>query len=96
LIKKKVAENEDKLEVEAMDVELKEIEKKKEKKVVKPEVEFEILNNPARVTPSQLPFVTFGADPRYVPITEAYGIVLLKDTKPEDKEELLEKDKFKN
>jgi len=73
-----------------MDVETKEAEKK-EKKPVKPEVEFEILNNPARVTPSQLPFVSFTSDSRYVPITEAYGIVLLKDTKPEEKEELLEK-----
>jgi len=91
LIKKKIAEkDEDKVEAETMDVEPKEIEKK-EKKIVKPEVESEILKNPARVTPSQLPFVSFGEDTRYVPITEAYGIVLLKDTKPEEKEELLEK-----
>jgi 26S proteasome regulatory subunit N2 len=44
----------------------KEPDKIKEKK---PEPLFEILENPARVTRSQLKYITFDVDPRYVPIT---------------------------
>jgi len=78
-----------------MDVEKKEDGEKKqdekEKEAPKqPEPLFEVLNNPARVTPSQLLFISFDVDPRYVPIVKEYGIVLLKDTKPQEKEELLE------
>jgi len=56
----------------------------------KPEPDFEILSNPARVTRSQLPKITFDVDPRYVPITEGvHGIILLKDSKPGEKEEII-------
>jgi len=66
----------------------------KEKEPAKPEPTFEILNNPSRVTPSQRSVISFDVDPRYVPVSAAeYGIVLLKDTKPEEKEELLEMNK---
>jgi len=66
-------------------------EKEKEKET-KPEPTFEILSNPARVTPSQLQHISFDVDPRYVPIvpTQDLGIVILKDTKPDEKEELVE------
>lgn len=78
-------------ETEKMDVEKKEKEtEEKEKKEVKPEPTFEVLNNPARVTPTQLQHISFDVDSRYVPIVSDYGIVLLKDTKPEEKEELIE------
>jgi 26S proteasome regulatory subunit N2 len=76
-----------------MDVEKSEAEngeKKAEEKEIKPEPTFEILNNPARVTPTQLSVISFDVDPRYVPVAMEYGIVLLKDMKPEEKEELLE------
>jgi len=61
-----------------------------EKEVEVPEPEFQILNNPARVTPLQFPLISFDVDARYVPIISEHGIVLLKDTKPQEKEELLE------
>jgi 26S proteasome regulatory subunit N2 len=64
-------------------------EKEKEKKQEPP---FEILENPARVTRAQLKYLTFDVDPRYVPIAhqgDLLGIVMLKDKKPEEKEELI-------
>lgn len=73
-----------------------EIEEKKEQKdpkpaaEEKPEPDFEILNNPARVTRAQLPKITFDVDPRYVPITEGiHGIVMLKDKTPGEKEDII-------
>jgi len=72
------------------------VEDKKEPKETKPIVEekpepdFEILNNPARVTRAQLPKITFDVDPRYIPITEGiHGIVLLKDKTPGEKEDII-------
>jgi len=48
------------------------------------------LDNPARVTRSQLNCITFDVDPRYVPITEGvHGVILLKDTKPGESEEII-------
>jgi len=66
----------------------KEEEKKEEEK--KPEDNFEILHNPARVTPAQLKYITFDVDERYTPIKrgEVYRIVILKDNKPGAPEEL--------
>jgi len=65
------------------------IKKKIEEK--KQEPNFEILENPARVTRSQIKYISFDVDPRYVPITQAdvLGIVMLKDTKPGTEEELI-------
>jgi len=68
----------------------KEKEKEKEKPVVVEEPDFEILSNPARVTRAQLPKISFDVDPRYVPVTEGvHGIVLLRDTKPGEKEQII-------
>jgi len=66
----------------------KEEEKKEEEK--KPEDNFEILHNPARVTPAQLKYITFDIDERYAPVKrgEVYRIVILKDNKPGVPEEL--------
>jgi len=72
---------------ESMDVEK---DEKVKQEVKKDEPNFEILKNPARVTPTQLPLITFDVDPRYLPIVSDYGVVLLKDTKPDEKEELLD------
>jgi len=65
-------------------------EQKEVKPEEKPEPDFEILNNPARVTRAQLSKITFDVDPRYVPITEGiHGIVMLKDKTPGEKEEII-------
>jgi 26S proteasome regulatory subunit N2 len=62
----------------------------KKKVPEKPESEFELLDNPARVTRSQLKYITFDVDPRYVPITEGvHGVILLKDTKPGETEDII-------
>jgi len=63
----------------------------KKKLAEKPEPEFELLDNPARVTRGQLKYITFDVDPRYVPITEGvHGVILLKDTKPGESEDIIE------
>jgi len=75
-----------------MDEEKKDDEEKKEeeKEEEKPEPEFELLSNPARVTRSQLKHITFDVDSRYIPVTESvHGIVLLKDTKPGEAEDII-------
>eukprot|EP01126_Amoeba_proteus_P011685 TRINITY_DN1475_c0_g1_i15.p1 TRINITY_DN1475_c0_g1~~TRINITY_DN1475_c0_g1_i15.p1 ORF type:complete len:899 (-),score=231.35 TRINITY_DN1475_c0_g1_i15:56-2752(-) len=55
-----------------------------------PESTFELLNNPARVTRNQFPFISFDVDPRYTPIIEGVtGVILLQDNKPEEEEALL-------
>eukprot|EP01095_Lingulamoeba_sp_RSL-Kostka_P018232 TRINITY_DN991_c0_g1_i1.p1 TRINITY_DN991_c0_g1~~TRINITY_DN991_c0_g1_i1.p1 ORF type:complete len:125 (+),score=84.70 TRINITY_DN991_c0_g1_i1:55-375(+) len=58
---------------------------KKKQPVV--ELEFEIKHNPARVTLAQLEFISLNHDERYVPIRseqgDSFGIVILKDTKPD-------------
>jgi len=65
-------------------------EQKEPKPEEKPEPDFEVLNNPARVTRAQLSKITFDVDPRYVPITEGvHGIVLLKDKTPGEMEEII-------
>jgi 26S proteasome regulatory subunit RPN2 C-terminal domain len=56
-----------------------------EKKKKEPEPQFEIKENPARVTLAQLPHVTFDTpDARYAPVKrgEVFGIVILHDNKP--------------
>jgi len=68
----------------------KDAEKKKATIPEKPEPEFELLDNPARVTRAQLKHITFDVDPRYVPITEGvHGVILLKDTKPGESEDII-------
>ena len=58
----------------------------------KQEPAFEILNNPARVTKGQISVLSFDSDERYVPLKKEniYGIVMLKDTKPEQEEVFVE------
>jgi len=69
----------------------KEVEKEKENEKEKEEPEFEILSNPARVTLRQKTFITFDVDDRYSPVKtdDLFGIVLLKDNKPELPEEFV-------
>jgi 26S proteasome regulatory subunit N2 len=82
--------------VETPTVEKKEEGEKKKKKEKEPD--FEVKENPARVTPAQLKYLSFDRDDRYVPIKFANGIVelgfvMLQDKKP-DQPEVLED--FKN
>jgi len=57
-----------------------------------PKLEYEILENPARVLRAQERVIGPLPGSRYVPIsaTRRVGIVLLKDTTPDEAEELLE------
>jgi 26S proteasome regulatory subunit N2 len=69
-------------------------EKKKreeeEKKKKEPEAEFEILKNPARVTWSQQPFITFDRSQRYIPVKQRLAaIIMLKDGRPEEAEDFV-------
>lgn len=50
----------------------------------------EVLQNPARVTRAQYRHITYDVDERYRPVTEAaYGVVILRDLKPQDAEDLI-------
>jgi len=66
-------------------------EKEKEKQgeeAAPPEPEFEVLQNPARVTTRQLQFISFDVDDRYSPIKNkgVYGIVMLYNRHPDQEE----------
>ncbi|KAI9302563.1 armadillo-type protein, partial [Cunninghamella echinulata] len=65
-------------------------QKRKTKK--KKEENFDVLENLARVVPAQLKRITFKEDCRYVPIKTGIvnGIILMKDRRPEEEEELIE------
>ncbi|CAO3613493.1 unnamed protein product [Cunninghamella blakesleeana] len=65
-------------------------QKRKSKK--KKEENFEVLENLSRVVPAQLKRITFKEDCRYTPIKTGVvnGIILLKDQKPDEEEELIE------
>lgn len=65
-------------------------QRRKSKK--KKEENFEVLENLSRVVPAQLKRITFKEDCRYTPIKTGIvnGIILLKDQKPEEEEELIE------
>eukprot|EP00164_Ancoracysta_twista_P002156 GFYU01002846.1.p1 GENE.GFYU01002846.1~~GFYU01002846.1.p1 ORF type:complete len:990 (+),score=411.16 GFYU01002846.1:151-3120(+) len=61
------------------------------KKKKEPEPSSEVLQNASRVTIAQQKFIHFDADDRYVPVKKANtGIILLKDTKPGEPEDLMD------
>ena len=65
-------------------------DKEKEEKEKKDEPNFEVLQNPARVTPAQAKFITFDVDERYTPVRkDAHGFVLLRDARPGTAEEFV-------
>ncbi|XP_018493833.1 26S proteasome non-ATPase regulatory subunit 1 [Galendromus occidentalis] len=68
-----------------------EVEAKKEEEK-KPEPNFEILSNPARVVRPQLKVIQMHEAPRYRPVKDISigGIILMQDTQAEVKEELVE------
>ncbi|KAL9644481.1 hypothetical protein ABK040_009347 [Willaertia magna] len=74
-------------------------EKDKEKKKKKKEPNFENLTNPARVTPSQLSYLSFDTNARYIPIKLSLessapidlGINVLRDTRPGEDDEFVTK-----
>jgi 26S proteasome regulatory subunit N2 len=81
---------------EAMDIDKpeevpKEEEKKKEEKKEEKEPDFEIKNNPARVTRAQVKYLSFDISDRYSPVRSSHvsGIVMLHDNKPGQPEELV-------
>ena len=83
-------------EAEAMDVDTpkasEDADDKKDKKPAK-EPDFEMIDNPARVVSSQLKFISFPSDTRYVPVKSEDmfgGIVLLTNNEPSKEEELVE------
>lgn len=55
-----------------------------------PEPTFELLQNPARVLRAQFRHISYDIDERYRPIHDAaYGVVMLRDLKPQDTEDLI-------
>jgi len=79
------------MEVDSKEEEEKKDEPKEEKaKVVEPESH--VLQNPARLTNAQQAFVEFDLDQRYVPVHQgkAAGVVMLKDKKPDEEEDVRE------
>lgn len=68
------------------------VDKDKQKKAPKKKEEsFELLENFARVVPAQSSFIEFTKDCRYVPVKNGVpsGILILKDLKPNEPEELI-------
>jgi len=88
---KEEKEKKDKEEKEKKEKEEKEKKEKEEKEKKKEEPTFDTLNNPARVMKPQLRVIHMPEGSRYQPVKELNcgGIVLMKDTKPDDSEELV-------
>lgn len=71
------------------DKDVKGADKEKEKEKEK-EPDSEVLKNPARVTAAQQPLITYDKAQRYIPVkSRLWGIVILKDGKPDEGEELV-------
>ena len=84
--KEKESKDKDSKEKESKDKDKKDDEKKKD------EPTFDTLNNPARVMKQQLKVMKMPEGSRYQPVKDLTigGIILLKDTKPEDNVELVQ------
>lgn len=80
------------MDIDREDEEMKEDDKKEERKKKKKEENFEVLENMARVVPTQLKHVSFKDNSRYTPVKSesSGGIIMLIDTKPEEEEDLLQ------
>ncbi|CAL4157776.1 unnamed protein product, partial [Meganyctiphanes norvegica] len=85
-------EKKEKEEKEKKEKEKEEEKKKKEEEKKKEEPNFDTLNNPARVMKPQLKVIHMTEGSRYQPVKDLLcgGIILMKDTKPEDSEELVQ------
>ena len=71
-----------------------EIPTKKERKKTEVEPEFEIKENPARVTTSQRTFISCDPNARWQPIKKSFfGITMLRDTRPDEPVVLVMDDK---
>merc|ERR1712176_1723506 len=76
-------------EKEEMEVDASE-RKEEEESGQKEERKYNVLPNPSRVTPNQVQYVQW-VDERYRPLTTRFqGFVMVEDTKPEEKVELVE------
>jgi 26S proteasome regulatory subunit N2 len=111
--KKKEGEEEVAMDVdEDGDKEAEEVQKQEEPKKKEHEPSFEVLQNPARVTPAQRKRTALDETQRYLPVKKVgmllhcgerqltlrqhlAGIVMLKDTHPEEPEDLIVFEKLK-
>eukprot|EP01133_Synstelium_polycarpum_P014174 gene14174-16710_t len=84
----------EKKEKEEKEAKEKEAKEKEEKEAKEKEPNFERKQNPMRIVPKQLPYIAFD-DARYTPIKKvsSIGIVMLRDNKPEEPEQLVVKEK---
>jgi 26S proteasome regulatory subunit N2 len=67
-------------------------EKEGEKKKKKKEEDFEVLGNLSRIVPSQVKYVTFKEESRFVPVKKGHalgGIMILLDKTPEVAQEII-------
>ncbi|XP_074657663.1 26S proteasome non-ATPase regulatory subunit 1-like [Tubulanus polymorphus] len=92
-VKKDAAKKEDDVKKDATKKEddvKKDTEKKEEKE--EPEPGFQMLPNPARVMRAQLKVLTMPAESRYATVKDITigGVLMLKDSKPGEKEDLIE------
>merc|ERR1712179_352371 len=96
--RKKKEQKDEKMDVDKKEEEEKEKKEKEEKKKKKEEEKkkeepnFDTLNNPARVMKPQLKVISMSEGSRYQPVKDLVsgGILLMKDTKPDDSEELVQ------
>jgi len=87
--KEETTEKEESGEKEEMAVDASE-SKEEEESGQKEERKYNVLPNPSRVTPNQVQYVQW-VDERYRPLTTRFqGFVMVEDTKPEEKVELVE------
>jgi 26S proteasome regulatory subunit N2 len=72
-------------------VDVEEVKEKVVEPEKKKEPEFEILQNPSRIIPSQLKYLSFdNVNSKYVPLKEQMGLILLFNKKPNEEEILVE------
>lgn len=84
-------EEEPKKEEEKKEETKMEEESGEDKEQKKKEPSYEVLENPARVTRTQLNYIKFDENERYIPVSEgSFGIVMLYDQRPGEEEEIID------
>lgn len=86
----KKEKEEEKMETEEGEKEKQDKEKSEKEK--EPEANFQMLDNPARVMKAQLKVLVMPEGSRYVPVKDVFngGIILLRNNKPGEQEEIIE------
>lgn len=87
-----VAQKEEEKEKKNEESTVEKSEKESNEKMEEEEPEFELLENPARVLPSQLKVISLPEDSRYMPMKPVNigGIVMMTDSKSDEPEDLIE------